>query len=173
MLLVVGLVVAACGTSETAEPTIVPTTVDAAATRGEEELAQLQYEEDVKAIKELWRRHSDSWLSSNAPQSAFEYLEEHNYPGMACTSEGFEDNYGELEDGYAEEVIVDVDTVERDDGWAIPGGGFEGIIPEGRIYIFSMTITVSSPDRLPTVEEIEVHAVIQEDGTAYYFTACG
>jgi hypothetical protein len=77
----------------TAVPTTTTTTVPPTTTTtlSEEELAAIQYEEDVKAIKTLWRRYSDSWYGGE--DAGFGYKAEHNYPAMECEAEDFAVSY--------------------------------------------------------------------------------
>ena len=173
---VMALIFAACGGSDTTASTdvtsVAPTTTvppTAATTLSEEELAAIQYDEDVKAIKTLWRRYSDSWFAG--VESGYAYIEEHNYPAEECTAEDFEAVYARPE-GFQEEAIVDAETVERDDGWAIPWGAGSGTVPDGRIYIQTVDFTASEPGFTPSISQAEVHAAVLDDGITYFFFDC-
>ena len=174
------LVVAACGGTDTTSTTdelttsAAPTTTTIpptpTTTLSQEQLAAAQYEEDVKAIKTLFRRYSDSWFIGE--DTGFAYLEDHVYPGEECSAEDYKEKWN-VPEGFKEEIIVDESTIERDDGWPIPGGVASGIIPEGRIYILSATSTVSQPGFDPSEVVAEVHATVLDDGTTYFFWGCG
>ena len=131
----------------------------------------IQYEEDVKAITTLFRRFSDSWFGGI--ENAYTYTEEHNYPAEGCTADDFAADNDDLAEGFQLEEIVDQATIERDDGWVIPGGAAIGTTPDGRIYIFSLTSTNSAPDQSPSTVVSEVYATVRDDGMAYFFRTCG
>lgn len=153
-------------TSSSTTTTLPPTTTT---TLSVEELAAIQYEEDVKAIKALFRRYSDSWFGGE--EVGFAYIEANNYPDEGCTAEEFAEGW-QVVDGFQEELVVDDSTVERDDGWPIPGGRAAGIVPEGRIYIMSAEIIDTAPGYSPTVQAAEIHATVLNDGKAYFFFGC-
>lgn len=75
--------------------------------------------------------------------------------------------------GYAEEALVDADTIERDDGWTIASGPLEGTNAEGRVYIYSLSITYSAPGDVSSSQDFEAHATVFDDGSTYFFYACG
>jgi hypothetical protein len=54
--------------------------------------------------------------------------------------------YYDWPDGTSDEVVVLRDSIERDDGWTIPGGFGAGKVPEGRIS--------SSPAKTETIEAL-------------------
>ena len=184
-LIVTMLIVSACGgatsaattvaTSSSSLPTtaIPPTTTTTVpptitTTLSEEELAAIQYDQDVKAIKTLWRRYSDSWFAG--VEAGYAYLAEHNHPAERCSAEEF--SRWEAVEGFQEEIVVDEATIERDDGWPIPGGRANGIVPDGRIYIMSMTDTIIAPGFDPSATVIEGHTTVLDDGTALFFFPC-
>lgn len=150
--------------------TTTTTTVATTTTISEEELAAIQYEDDVLAIKTLFRRYSDSWFGGT--EAGFAYLEAHNFPGEECTSEDFETDWAVPED-FQEEVVVDEETIERDDGWPIPGGAASGTVPDGRIYILTASYTDLGTGFDPVAVEAEVHATVLDDGTVHFFFTCG
>ncbi len=166
------LVATACGSADSADNTSTTTTVPPTTTStiSEEHLAAIQYEEDVETIKTLLRRYSDSWFCGI--QAAYVYLEEHNYPAEECTAEDFATSFNVTE-GFQEEIVVDESTIERDDGWPIPGGAASGTVPEGRIYIFTVTVTDRDPGFNPVEQVGDVHAIVLDEGTTYFFFACG
>jgi hypothetical protein len=152
-------------TVPTTTTTVPPTTTT---TLSEEQLAEIQFEEDVALIKTLFRRYSDSWFSGT--DAGFSYLAEHNYPAAGCTAEEYRDLW-QVATGFTEEEVVDENTIDPDPGWAIPGGRAAGVVPEGRIYIFSVTITDAADGVQPSSFPAEVHAVVNDDG-AFFFVPC-
>lgn len=149
-------------TTSTTTTTFPPTTTT---TLSEEELAQIEYEADTSLVRALWRGHSDSWF--DGLEAGVAYQVAHNHPDLTCTADQFLANLRETgaEDGYQEEVVLNADTIERDDGWTLSD---TGEVPEGRIYIHQMTITFSQPGFESASELIEAHSAIL-DGQAYYF----
>ena len=177
---VMALIFAACGGSDTTASTdvtsVAPTTTvpptttttvppTTTTTLSEEELAAIQYDEDVKAIKTLWRRYSDSWFGG--VEAGYAYLEENNYYAVECTAEEF--SRRDVVEGFQEEIVVDEATIERDDGWAITGGVAHGIVPDGRIYIMAMTDTINAPGFDPSASVLEAHTTVLDDGSAFFF----
>jgi hypothetical protein len=158
-------------TEATTTTSTTTTTIPTTTTLSAEELAAAQHESDVQKIKGLWRAWSDIWFSGY--DTAIQYAVEHNYPGEGCTAEDFESStFADLPEGYGEEAIVDESTIEGDDGWQIPGGQAAGSVPEGRVYIMSVTFTYSAPDYESSTETEEVHATVVGDNT-YFFFDCG
>ncbi len=177
------LLMSACGDdSGTAETTTsaVPTTVATTTTTIEattttlspEELAAMEYDADVMLIKQLWRGSSDSWFSSF--EKGVQYRIDHNYPDERCTFDDymtFVFPEGPLE-GFQVEDVVDASTIERDEGWIIPGGRTDGMLAKGRVYIMSVTTTRSVPGYESSPPETnEVHVTIL-DGEPYFFFTC-
>ena len=167
-----GITAATSGTiATTAPPT---TTTQAAATTtttpttttlSQTELDQMEYEADVELIKDLWRDHSDSWASG--VEAAYAHIAENDYPGLGCTIEDLRTHYG-YEEGTEHEMIVDADTIERDNDWIGPD---LGSVPEGRIYIYQMTHNLELPGLATQSRLIEVHATVLSD-RAYFFIEC-
>lgn len=154
-------------TSTTTTTTIPPTTTT---TLSEEQLAEMEFEEDVQKIKQLWRRFSDSWAAST--DAAYEYITQHNHPLKECTGEDWRDDRN-LPDEYWSEIVVHEATIERDDGWPIPSGSNAGVVPDGRVYIMTVTATQGAPTLDVGEQTLEVHAAIDPDGEAYFFFDCG
>ena len=152
-------------TSTTTTTTIPPTTTT---TLSEEQLAEIQLEEDIAEIKRLFRGYSDSWFTNE--DAGFAYLEAHNYPAEGCTAADYRDLW-QVADGFTEEIVVDQSTIEPDVGWAIPGGQVAGTVPDGRIYIFSATITSRADGFEPSSLSAEIHATVTDTGT-YFFIDC-
>lgn len=184
---VMALIFAACGGSDTTASTdvvvtsVAPTTTvpptttttvppTTTTTLSEEELAAIQYDEDVKAIKTLWRRFSDSWLAGSA--NGYQYITDHNHPLEECTGEDWKAWKGITDEEHSVEAIVDESTIERDDGWPMPSGPNVGTVPEGRIYIFSMSFTEYVENFDPNEATLEVHSLIDASGTTYFFFGC-
>jgi hypothetical protein len=177
MTVTIGLVAAGCssGSLESADDTPTTTTVTTTTmmptttTLSLEELEQEQYDADVVLIKKLWRDYSDSW--DGGVDAGYEYLAKNNYPAYECEV----DDYRKLwvfSDGYSNEVIVDEDTIERDDGWAIPGtdiGG--GQVPDGRVYIMRMSVILRTPGYDPDASDTEGHVTVGNQG-AQFFIEC-
>ena len=145
------------------------TTMPTTTTLSLEQLEQQQYDADVVLIKKLWRDYSDSWDSG--VDAGYEFLAKNNYPAYECEA----DDYRKLwrySEGYSDEVIVDEDTIERDDGWAIPGtdiGG--GQVPDGRVYIMKMSLIFRSLGYDPVASDIEGHVTVGNQG-AQFFIEC-
>jgi hypothetical protein len=182
------VLIAGCGgadaTSTTGEPvttttettttttTIAATTTTALATTttlSQSEVDAQNLAADVLVIKQLYRRYSDSWFGGE--NAGFDYLAAHNHPAEECTAAEFADSW-QVAEGYREEAIVDEGSIERDDGWSIPGGRANGIVPDGRIYIFKVSFTYTAPGFDIGQEDAEVHTVIEDDGDAYFFFGC-
>lgn len=143
--------------------TVQPTTT----TLGPEELAAIEYEADLKLIKAVWRS-----LSDQRSPGSYSWLGDHNYPPEGCTAEMYEAKYG-FPDGTSVEVVLDPSTVERDDGWTNPNGVRVGDeIPDGRIYIMTITQVVDMPGQAGTSTLAEVHVSVLDD-RAFVFIGCG
>lgn len=186
---VMALIFAACGGTDTTAATDGPTTTEAAVvtttvpptttttvppttttTLSEEQLEAIQYEEDVKVIKTLWRRYSDSWSGGDAVGAQF--ITDNNHPLAECTGEDFLASLGDVTN-YRMEVVVAQESIERDDGWPVGWGEQAGSVAEGRIYILAATLT-DDADQLETREQTaEIHTVIGPGGTALFFFSCG
>ena len=134
-----------------------------------EELAAAEYESDVDAIQQLWRGYSDAWLGGK--EAAIAYKVAHTHPALECSVEDYEAWYAATGEGFLEEWVVDAASVERDDGWAIHSGPASGQVPEGRIYILTVTGTTSDTGITPLVETSEVHSTVNDTG-AYFFFPC-
>lgn len=95
------------------------------------------------------------------------YQVANNHPIVTCTEDQFLADLRATgaEDGYQEEVVLNADTIERDDGWQF---SLVDEVPDGRIYIHQMTMTFSQPGYTPSSSLIEGHSAIL-DGRAYYF----
>jgi hypothetical protein len=157
-------------TTTTTMPTVTTTTtMPTTTTLSLEQLVQQQYDADVVLIKKLWRDYSDSW--DGGVDAGYGYLAKNNYPAYECEV----DDYRKLwvfSDGYSNEVIVDEDTIERDDGWAIPGtdiGG--GQVPDGRVYIMRMSVILRTPGYDPDASDTESHVTVGNQG-AQFFIEC-
>lgn len=159
----------ATSTTSTTVPPTTTSTVATTTTQSPEQLAAEQYDSDVTKIKQLWRRYSDSWFGGL--EAGLAYLTDHNYPAEGCTYADFEALYSGAGEGYQEEVVVDEATIERDDGWPIPGGQAAGTVPDGRIYIMSATITYSEPGYESATETLEVHTTVDGEDV-YFFFSC-
>ena len=152
----------------TSTPTSTTTTVEPTTTTtlSEEDLAAIQFGDDVQAIKTLWRRFSDSWSGSS--EAGYQYITEHNHPLEECTGEDWKE-WRELPPDYWLEVVIDDTTIERDDGWPMPSGPNAGEVPDGRIYIMTGTFN----DAVTAGETtLEIHSVVAPDGTPYFFFSC-
>lgn len=159
----------ATATPTTVPPTTTTTTQPTTTTLSEDELAELQYEEDVDLIKDLWRDASDAW--STGLEAGYAYTAKHNYGPSQCTVEDFTD-YLDFREGTRIEFIVDQSTIERDDGWVVPGTGpGDGQVPSGRIYIMTVKQTFSDPGFDDQVSETESHARVEYHFASYFF-AC-
>lgn len=159
------------GATTTTTEVTTTTTESTTTTLSPGELAAIEFEADVKLIKQLWRGFSDSWFSSF--EDGIQYVADHNYPSEGCTVDAYMELVfpgGPIE-GFTQEFIVDSASIERDQGWIIRGGVLDGQLAEGRVYIFSMTSTISEPGYEPLVSTREVHTTVFE-GTPYFFITC-
>jgi hypothetical protein len=156
--------------TSTTSTTVTTTTVPESTTTtlSEEQIAQLEFDEDVAKIKKLWRDMSDSWFEGL--DAGYDFLATHNHPDSACTREMFEDHY-RWPDEYGEEIVIDASTIERDDGWRVPLGPDGLGVPRGRIYIHQATITSDHPGQVDTPWFGEIHTVIF-GGASYLSRPC-
>lgn len=141
------------------------TSTSTTTTTSPEQLAAEQAASDKKLIVALWRRLSDVWGDGTALAAGRETYLATAYPG-AFTEADFDSCFRGTKT-YFEEDIVNQQTIERDDGWKVPGGGLDGVVPDGRIYIMSLhnTTTING---VPSVNDTESHVTIV-DGVAYWF----
>jgi hypothetical protein len=138
-------------------------------TISEEEAAEQQFEADLVLIKQMWRSYSDSW--SSGVEAGNESAAKYTHPLRQCTADDF-DSYLRLPNGWQEEIIINQDSVERDDGWTIPGTSIgSGEAPDGRIYIMEAKIIWSEPGKTPTTQEAEIHASVNFQ-TPHFFMVC-
>lgn len=172
----IGLVVAGCtgtgsavtttdlGTTTLAPTTttVPPTTLAPTTTLSEGQLAEIQYEADVKAIKSMWRSYSDAWFGGIG--NGYEAAADYNHQLLECTVADYETAW-DLPTDTLIEVIVDAATIERDDSWAIPVGTGKGLIPQGRTYIMTVTVTDAGLD--PATKE--VHASVIGDKSFFFY----
>ena len=117
-------------TTSSTTTTIQPTTT----TLSEEQLHAIQLEEDGKRIRQLWRGFSDAWVRGIA--AGYSYMADYSHPDMGCAAEEYR-NLHNFPEGYAMEVVVLADTVERDPEWISPD---LDEVPGGRLYIFQATM---------------------------------
>lgn len=127
---------------------------------------------DIGIIKALFRGYSDSWF--RGVDNGLQFIVEHNYPSdppvtaAQCKENAFPDG---VPPDYNEEVVIDEQSIERDDGWRVPGAQWGDIVPEGRIYIVKAVVTQRSRDTGPAESTEERHATIVE-GQGYFFIGC-
>ena len=140
-----------------------------------EELASAQYEADVRLVLNLWEGHTASWSGGLA--SGVNYVVTHNYPGLGYTTDQclayLRDQLG-WQDGGFEQVVVNSDTIARDDGWGWtlpPGTPEAGQRPAGRIYVLSVDTTTSNGAGAVETFTYNAHAAVV-GSTAYYFWVC-
>jgi molecular chaperone DnaK len=150
--------------------------VDTVHPRTPEELAAAQYEADVRLLLDLWGGHTASWSGGIA--SGVSYVVTHNYPGLGYTMDQclayVREQLG-WQDGGGEEVVVNADTIARDDGWGWtlpPGTPEAGQRPAGRIYVMSTNGTWSDGAGVEESFTYNAHATVV-GSTAYYFWVCG
>lgn len=129
------------------------------------------YESDQNTVQRLFRDHSDAFYDT---ATGFAFIAANTYPGLARDGEDCRttnDGY-RAPDGYWEEAVADISTMERDDGWTMPDGPTAGQPIDGRLYILRVEITVFDPYWGTTTAVQEVHATVLPDGTAKYFILC-
>jgi hypothetical protein len=139
------------------------TTIATTTTLSAEEIAAQELDADGALIVALWRDFSDSW--AGGVEAAAQFMAYHMHPIEECTTESILNAY-QWPEGTQIEVVIDRDTIERDDGWTVPGGPGDGQVPDGRIYI----MTAASNDS-GTQEIEEIHSAIL-DGEAVFFWDC-
>jgi hypothetical protein len=136
-----------------------------------------EFEADKKLIIELWRGLSDAWGDGQTPEqidAGFERIVETTYPGSgltvaSCKANVLIDPSIEITQFKARET-VDQSTIERDDGWKVPGGTLDGIVPTGRLYTMRVHV-ILTVNNISEVNEDEVHVAI-DGGRAYHFPGC-
>jgi hypothetical protein len=136
-----------------------------------------EFEADKQLIVTMWRGMSDAWGNGDTPEAidaGFQGIVDATYPGSSVTVESCKANV--LVDPsitvtqFKTREIVDQSTIERDDGWVVRGGEFDGIVPRGRIYVMTVIVTLTV-NNVSDVNEDEVHVAIV--GTkAYHFPGC-
>lgn len=131
---------------------------------------QQQFEEDVQAIVQLWDGYTNSWL--DGPESGFEYLGTHTYPGYECSAGDFEEAFQPTPEGYQQITEVLPESVRRDDEWE-PEGGWRLVEPE-RVYTSSVSFDFAhpAPDFNGLRRVVEAHEVFTADGELYLFMKC-
>ena len=154
-------------TTTTTTTSTTTTTIATTTTLSADAIAAEVHASDVKQIRDLWRGFSDAWFVG--VDAGLAYIVEHNYPAEGCT---LDDLAFDAPEGYREEHIVDPDSIERNDGWVIPGGTAGGIVPEGRVYILTVESVFTATDFAPETEVAELHTVIEDDGDVYFFYPC-
>ncbi len=154
LLLACVVVAAACASDRPGETTT---------TLGVEELEAVQLEEDTGLIRALWSARSDAW--AEGPETGLQFLADHNYPDMECTTGDYADYYQHIsqEGGFYEQIVVHADTIEPDPEWVRPD---TGLAPTGRVYAHQITYTDNSDSSLRVV-----HTAILDEA-AYFFTPC-
>ncbi len=127
---------------------------------------------DVELIVDLWQRQTTSWVGGF--DAGVEFWVDNNYPEMNCTFSDYMSSRfptGPVE-GLIVERIADPDSVERDDGWTIPGGSLEGEVAQGRVYKVSVeSRRFEAGEPTPEPETLELHVTIIE-GEPYFFLGC-
>jgi hypothetical protein len=140
-------------------------------------VAAAEFESDRKLIVALWGGLSDAWGNGETPaeiDAGFQRIVDATYPGSSVTVESCKANVLvnpsiQITQLKARE-IVDQSTIERDDGWVVPGGEFDGIVPQGRIYVMRVIVTLTV-NNVSEVNEEDVHVAIL-GGKAYHFPGC-
>lgn len=174
------LAVGACGgggeTSQTATTTLASTTttlpLTTTTTVSVEQIRAQERAADVPIIKALYSGFSDSWFKGS--DNGVQFLVDHNYPSeritfQRCKRSWFPD--GPTAD-YREEAVIDEASIERHDGWQVVGGTWDGIVPEGRIYILKVLITADEAG-FPLEQRTEQVHVTMHNDQAYFFMDCG
>lgn len=161
---------AASPTSSTSSSTITSTSTSTSTTTttiDPKVLEALAFEADKKLIKQLWRAASDASMADGATAARFTVDNAHpqarpSYEQCLAT-----------EGHWVSEWILRDDTIERDDGWAVPGGVGAGVVPSGTIYIMKIDVTGYPRDMgSPSETELTEAHVAVLDGRAWHFPAC-
>lgn len=132
------------------------------------------YEADVTAIETLWDGQEDAFR--HGTHAGFEYMAEHNYPGMGASAEqcralAWNGTDRPAPDGYMERSVLVPGSVEEDPGWVVPDGPIAGQPVTGRVYVMTVLLVVSEPGFDAYAQHVRVHATVTA-GAARFFTAC-
>ncbi len=156
-------------TTTTEPPTTTTTTLDPAVVD-----AQL-FESDKLLIRRLFGDYSDSWYGGR--DSAVRFNVDNNHPDLGF---GFDDYVCFIvSPGYSEEIIVDMGSIVRSDGWVLPGlaegpaSRIDGEVPRGRLYAVQIDWVSYEEGFDPLTGADEVHAAILGEGDfvgAYFFS---
>jgi hypothetical protein len=103
--------------------------------------------------------------SAGGIDSLYEYVAEHDHPGMPCTPELLRDHYG-FPDDLQIAFEVDRESIVPDPEWTMQSGPGAGGVPSGDVYFFDVVQTV---DGEATVTDSHASIV---DGEAYFFISC-
>jgi hypothetical protein len=150
----------------------VTTTKPTTTTLSPEALAALEYESDVGSINQLWRDETTAWAGGF--DSGLQFWVDNNYPDMGCNVDDYMASRftdGRIE-GLQIERIASPPTIGLDEGWIIPGGKLEGVPAKGRVYIMSITDSLSAPGypQAPPATR-DLHVTILDD-QAHFFFGC-
>jgi hypothetical protein len=169
VLVVIAAVSAACGTGGT--------TTRTTPTPSSKTVATAAFEADKTLIVALWRGLSDTWGKGETPEeinAGFQGIVDATYPGSgvtvaSCKANVLVDPSIEVAQFKVEET-VDPSTIERDDGWVVPGGELDGTAPQGDIYTMSVRV-ILTVNRISEVRQETVHVTVL-DHKAYHFPGC-
>jgi hypothetical protein len=137
-----------------------------------EQAANAEFDADAKLIESTFQAYADAFLESF--EAGTTYHAGHAYPTLACTVESTLAIFYEL--GGIEDTtfqyIVDRDSIERDDEWAMDVGSTAGDRIDGRTYSVTYDATQSVPGYdVETFPNKTSHMTVL-DGEAYFFFVC-
>jgi hypothetical protein len=159
-------------TPEAQPPSTVFTSEPTTTTTSLEELATLEFDADVELIHQLWQGETTAW--SGGFDNGLRFWVDNNYPEMGCSVDDY--MAARFADGRIEGLLIerttDAPTIELDEGWIIPGGRLEGVPAKGRVYVMSVTDSLSAPgypSAPPNTRDL--HVTILDD-QAHFFFGC-
>jgi hypothetical protein len=167
------------GTFDGPEPTpgaqpvaTVPTTEPTTTTASPEGLASLEYDTDVELIHQLWQDETTAWTGGF--DNGLQFWVDNNYPDMGCSVDDYmaaRFSDGRI-DGLQIQRVANPPSIGLDEGWIIPGGRLEGVPAKGRVYMMSITESLSAPGHLTAPPNTRnLHVTILDD-QAHFFFGC-
>jgi hypothetical protein len=101
---------------------------------------------DVELIKAIWRDFDASW--DEGVDAGLAFLEEHAYPELGLTAESCRITFDlGPTDTFREDVVLDEDSIEPDEGWIMPRGPLAGETPDGTVYVMTIETSQYRTDR--------------------------
>jgi hypothetical protein len=151
----------------------VPTTETTTATTIEPgDIETARYGADVELINQLWQDETTAWTGGF--DNGLQFWVDNNYPDMGCSVDDYMASRftdGRIE-GLQIERVANSPSIGLDEGWIIPGGRLEGVPAKGRVYMMSITESLSAPGRISAPPNTRNLHVTILDGRAHFFFGC-